>query len=318
MGGSCLISTILTWYLSNIWPYNYSFPEKFWFFLHPIYWGCWPNVGVSENDDLGAIPEHPGLAEPAKERSSPYLVVYKLSKLIDPPYLKHYILHDATLKAYLNNITIILGRNGCGKSILLRMLTGLGYRLILTISSRCDRVALTELVEKYLPDVELFTEKRWDEHHTEQREASVSEEEVSSSSQEPTKEDRKHQTDPTVSEEKCSVASMMKYLTEGKETKAPAGLAVVQVEKERPGGLTFGPITFRVLPGEIFGVIGLAQAGRSLLLRIIAGVETIDKGNVFINGVDARRRPLNVSLSFQFSGSTERGVLVFFLFFLMH
>lgn len=49
---------------------------------------------------------------------------FYVSQLIDPPYLKHYILHDATLKAYLNNITIILGRNGCGKSILLRMLTG--------------------------------------------------------------------------------------------------------------------------------------------------------------------------------------------------
>ncbi|XP_064466837.1 phospholipid-transporting ATPase ABCA3-like [Ornithodoros turicata] len=123
MGGSCFISTVLTWYLGNIWPLSYAFPEKFWFFLDPIYWGFWPNVGIS-GEHAGDIKENPAIVEPVPESMDPFLVMYRLSKVIDPPYLKHYILHSATLKAYLDNITVILGRNGCGKSILVRILTG--------------------------------------------------------------------------------------------------------------------------------------------------------------------------------------------------
>lgn len=102
--------------------------------------------------------------------------------------------------------------------------------------------------------------------------------------------------DQSVMDEKNSVASMMKYLVGGEENMAPAGVVALEVVKRRPGGITFGPITFHVWPGEIFGVLGLAQTGRTLLLKMVAGVVSTDGGNVFINGVDVRRRPLTVSV----------------------
>lgn len=73
--------------------------------------------------------------------------------------------------------------------------------------------------------------------------------------------------------------------------RAPAGLVVLEATKTG----TLGPLSFHVPPAEVFGILGLGQAGRSLLLRIIAGIVRPDAGNVFINGIDARRRPLNVS-----------------------
>ncbi|KAH8039882.1 hypothetical protein HPB51_009138 [Rhipicephalus microplus] len=76
---------------------------------------------------------------------------------------------------------------------------------------------------------------------------------------------------------------------QAESSRAPAGLVVLEVTKTG----TLGPVSFHVPPAEVFGILGLGQAGRSLLLRIIAGIVRPDAGNVFINGIDARRRPLN-------------------------
>ncbi|XP_050024933.3 phospholipid-transporting ATPase ABCA3-like isoform X2 [Dermacentor andersoni] len=124
----------------------------------------------------------------------------------------------------------------------------------------------------------------------------------------------------SVTEEKQFVAGLMRYLLLNAEVKgkgpqasrssegdasgrssagtaesvadlhrAPAGLVVLEATKTG----TLGPLSFHVPPAEVFGILGLGQAGRSLLLRIIAGIVRPDAGNVFINGIDARRRPLN-------------------------
>ncbi|KAH6934494.1 hypothetical protein HPB50_024720 [Hyalomma asiaticum] len=77
--------------------------------------------------------------------------------------------------------------------------------------------------------------------------------------------------------------------SQAEPTRAPAGLVVLEATKTG----TLGPLSFHVPPAEVFGILGLGQAGRSLLLRIIAGIVRPDGGNVFINGIDARRRPLN-------------------------
>ncbi|XP_077486817.1 ATP-binding cassette sub-family A member 17-like [Amblyomma americanum] len=53
-------------------------------------------------------------------RCLPYGVV----EVLDPLYLKYYIVNDVTMKIYMDSITVFLGRNGCGKSVLIRMLAG--------------------------------------------------------------------------------------------------------------------------------------------------------------------------------------------------
>ncbi|XP_065283491.1 ATP-binding cassette sub-family A member 17-like isoform X7 [Dermacentor albipictus] len=123
MGGSCLVSAVLCWYLSNVWPHSYSFPEAYWFFLQPSYWGFWRRVDIPE-EGLTEIKENTTLFEPLREQKQAHLVIYKLSKVINPLYLKHYIINNVTIKCYMDSITVILGRNGCGKSVLLRMLAG--------------------------------------------------------------------------------------------------------------------------------------------------------------------------------------------------
>ncbi|KAL3227675.1 hypothetical protein MRX96_003645 [Rhipicephalus microplus] len=114
MCGSCLLSVVLCWYLSRVWPHSYSFPEKFYFFLQPSYWGIWRSVDLP-GEGLGDIKENATLFEPSREQKQAHLVIYKLSKVTDPLYLKHYIINNVTIKCFIDSITVILGRNGCGK-----------------------------------------------------------------------------------------------------------------------------------------------------------------------------------------------------------
>jgi D-methionine transport system ATP-binding protein len=45
-------------------------------------------------------------------------------------------------------------------------------------------------------------------------------------------------------------------------------------------------ITLEIEDADIFGVIGLSGAGKSTLLRSIAGLETIDEGQILLDGLD--------------------------------
>ncbi|XP_077486818.1 phospholipid-transporting ATPase ABCA3-like [Amblyomma americanum] len=131
-------------------------------------------------------------------------------------------------------------------------------------------------------------------------------------SQEPDNPDGKEPSseEKSVREEKRFVASLMQYLltadpgaatpqaggggeagadASSKAVRAPAGLVVLEVTKTG----TLGPLSFHVPPGEVFGILGLGQAGRSLLLRMVTGTVRPDSGNVYINGIDASRRPLH-------------------------
>lgn len=59
-------------------------------------------------------------------------------------------------------------------------------------------------------------------------------------------------------------------------------------------------LTFGVERGSLVAVIGDNEAGKSMLLKVISGIEYQEYGQVFINGLDAQKRRLEVMGSIGF------------------
>jgi ABC-2 type transport system ATP-binding protein len=62
-------------------------------------------------------------------------------------------------------------------------------------------------------------------------------------------------------------------------------------------GHRFGPVTaldqvsFEVLPGELFGIVGPDGSGKTTILRILAGILRPGSGDALVSGVSVRRDP---------------------------
>lgn len=69
-------------------------------------------------------------------------------------------------------------------------------------------------------------------------------------------------------------------------------LDIIRLAKSFGQVVALDDVSFRVAPGEIVGLIGPNGAGRSTLLRIIAGSVAPTSGTATIGGHDIRRRPL--------------------------
>jgi ribose transport system ATP-binding protein len=65
---------------------------------------------------------------------------------------------------------------------------------------------------------------------------------------------------------------------------APTGKEVLRVEKLTGANGAFRDISFSVGAGEIFGIAGIVGAGRTELIRAIAGADRLASGSVFIEG----------------------------------
>ena len=48
-------------------------------------------------------------------------------------------------------------------------------------------------------------------------------------------------------------------------------------------------ISFEVRPGEILGFVGPNGAGKTTTIKLILGLQSIDSGDVFINGYDIKK-----------------------------
>ncbi|MBV9998418.1 MAG: sugar ABC transporter ATP-binding protein [Verrucomicrobia bacterium] len=64
----------------------------------------------------------------------------------------------------------------------------------------------------------------------------------------------------------------------------PAGKEVLRVESLTGANGAFRDVSFSVRAGEIFGIAGIVGAGRTELVRAIAGADPLASGSVFIDG----------------------------------
>ena len=59
-------------------------------------------------------------------------------------------------------------------------------------------------------------------------------------------------------------------------------------------------LTFGIEKGSLVAIIGDNEAGKSMLLKVISGVEYQEYGQVFINGLDSKKRRSESMLSLGF------------------
>jgi len=70
-----------------------------------------------------------------------------------------------------------------------------------------------------------------------------------------------------------------------------ASVSLKKVGKLLDGQSVLAGLSFGIERGSIMAVVGPNDAGKSTLLRVLAGVSKPEYGNVFINGMDVQLRP---------------------------
>jgi ABC-type sugar transport system ATPase subunit len=70
-----------------------------------------------------------------------------------------------------------------------------------------------------------------------------------------------------------------------------AQLELHEITIRRGGAKLLDSVDLRVGDGELVGIVGPSGAGKTLLLRVIAGLERVDAGAVLLDGQDVTRRP---------------------------
>ncbi len=68
-------------------------------------------------------------------------------------------------------------------------------------------------------------------------------------------------------------------------------LELYNVHKSYPDGWTLADVSFTVEQSEIVCLLGPSGCGKTTLLRLIAGLETLDSGQVLVDGEDVSRVP---------------------------
>ncbi|XP_035204657.1 ATP-binding cassette sub-family A member 3-like [Stegodyphus dumicola] len=77
-------------------------------------------------------------------------------------------------------------------------------------------------------------------------------------------------------------------------------LTVRELSKHYGSHLAIDRLSFGVLKGECFGLLGADKAGKSTVLKMISGEETISLGDVYIDGINISEKPGTVSLYYYY------------------
>jgi ABC-2 type transport system ATP-binding protein len=72
---------------------------------------------------------------------------------------------------------------------------------------------------------------------------------------------------------------------------SPPAISVSGLVKRFPGVLVVDHLSFSVMPGEVFGLVGPDGAGKTTTLRMLAGVLSPDEGSCWVAGFDVTRAP---------------------------
>ena len=79
-----------------------------------------------------------------------------------------------------------------------------------------------------------------------------------------------------------------------------ASITLKKVGKLVDGKTILASLTFGIEKGSLVAIIGDNEAGKSMLLKVISGVEYQEYGQVFINGLDSKKRRSESMLSLGF------------------
>ena len=77
---------------------------------------------------------------------------------------------------------------------------------------------------------------------------------------------------------------------------APPAISISGLVKCFPGVLAVDHLSFDVMPGEVFGLVGPDGAGKTTTLRVLAGVLSPDEGSSWVAGFDVARAPESAKL----------------------
>lgn len=94
--------------------------------------------------------------------------------------------------------------------------------------------------------------------------------------------------------EKYSVLNLLEemaghdYINRYPKTKAPKGNVILEVRELSNKKQSVKNVSFSIRSGEIIGIAGLQGAGKSSLAKLIAGIEKIHSGRMFINGKEVK------------------------------
>jgi ABC-2 type transport system ATP-binding protein len=76
--------------------------------------------------------------------------------------------------------------------------------------------------------------------------------------------------------------------------RAPPAVSAQGLTKRFPGATAVDGLTFSVMRGEIFGLVGPDGCGKTATMRMLAGVMQPDDGSIIIDGVDVAADPEGV------------------------
>ncbi|RWS12259.1 ATP-binding cassette sub-family A member 1-like protein [Dinothrombium tinctorium] len=117
-----IICGILIWYLDAVWPWQFGVPKPFYFPFLPSYW-CPKRAKQSKNIDYSR--RNSKFFERQMSCFETAISIANLRKEFSVGFTKKVAITDASLEINRNQITVLLGHNGAGKTTMMNVITGI-------------------------------------------------------------------------------------------------------------------------------------------------------------------------------------------------